>query len=83
MALIVSFEKVESDVQRRHGEVNCGWRYFDDDGSRLLQLDTYGSSERQSIGKQSQTIQLDEEGARQLLGILLEAFPNLDFSASR
>ncbi|POX47910.1 hypothetical protein C3489_28560 [Streptomyces sp. Ru71] len=77
MALIETFEPVSSDVQRLHGAVTCGFRSFTVGERRVLQLDTYGSRDRQIPDKISQSIQLDVNGARQLIKIIEEAFPGL------
>lgn len=77
MALISEFSEVKSDIQRLHGPVTCGYRTFATDGKVVLQLDTYGSSERQIPNKISQSLQLDVNGARELRDILLKAFPEL------
>ncbi|MFF8590744.1 hypothetical protein ACF061_04770 [Streptomyces sp. NPDC015220] len=77
MALISEFQSVSSDTQRVHGPVTCGYRTFTADGQRILQLDTYGSTERKILDKISQSIQLDVASARELLKILEEAFPGL------
>jgi hypothetical protein len=53
------------------------WSAFERDGKRLLQLDTYGSDERKDKGTVSQTLQLDETTARELLRILRKAFPGI------
>ncbi|MFI2640366.1 hypothetical protein [Kitasatospora sp. NPDC018614] len=77
MALIKEFQQVPSDTQQLHGPVSCGYRSFTVGGRRVLQLDTYGSPERQIQGKISQTVQLDADSARKLLEIISEAFPGL------
>ena len=77
MARIAAFTSVTSQRDSIHEPVECGWRYFEVDGRRLVQLDTYGSSDRKFRGKVSQSIQLDEEAARALLQILSQAFPQL------
>lgn len=77
MALINEFQQAPSDVQRLHGPVTCGYRAFTVDGRRILQLDTYGSTERAIPNKISQSVQLDAEGARALLDIIAEAFPDI------
>lgn len=77
VALIEDFHETTSELNKLHGPVECGWRAFAVDGRQLLQLDTYGSSERKIRGKVSQSIQLDEESAQALVGILDRAFPNL------
>jgi hypothetical protein len=77
MALIATFEPITVDRQVVHGPVECGWRTFTAGGRRILQLDTYGSSERMFEGKVSQSIQLDKDGATELMRILRESFPGL------
>ncbi|MGW4273794.1 hypothetical protein ACWEGQ_15840 [Streptomyces seoulensis] len=77
MALIKEFQTVTSDTQRLHGPVTCGYRTFTVDGQRVLQLDTYGSTERQILDKISQSVQLDVDSARELLKIIEESFPDL------
>lgn len=77
MALIKNYQSVSSDAQRVHRPVTCGYRAFTVDGRRILQLDTYGSTERKILDKVSQTIQLDADSARELLMIIEESFPGL------
>lgn len=56
-------------------EVECGWQVVRAaDGSKLLQLSTYGSDQRKSDKKVSQTIQLDRRSAVQLADILTATF---------
>jgi hypothetical protein len=62
---------------RRHSTCRAGWRIADRDGEPVLQLDTYGSEERQDKGTVSQSLQIDESGARDLIDLLHQAFPNL------
>ena len=62
---------------RVHGEVECGYSVFESGGQRYLQLDTYGSAERAIPGKTSQSLQLDETGARRLKRLIEETFPGL------
>jgi hypothetical protein len=75
MALIKSFTKLQQDSTRVHDAVDCGYRVFESAGKHYLQLDTYGSRDRALPGKTSQTIQLDEFGARELTSIIRAAFP--------
>lgn len=77
MALIRSLTKVNPGVSGRHRPTDCSYRWFDVDGERILQLDTYGSTERQDVGKVSQSIQLDRERAAELKKVLEQAFPGL------
>ena len=56
-------------------EVDCGWVVLATAQGPMLQLSTYGSDTRASQPKVSQTLQIDEAGARELLRILRKAFP--------
>jgi hypothetical protein len=80
MARIVKFfELPDSDSVRPHTDVECGYRIATLGAAPILQLqlDIYGSSDRQIPGKVSQSIQIDEQGARQLMALLQRAFPSL------
>jgi hypothetical protein len=44
------------------------------DGGRVVQIDTRGSDDRAIPGKQSQTIQLGREAARELFGVLKRTY---------
>jgi hypothetical protein len=43
--------------------------------ARYLQLNTYGSADRQDVNTVSQTLQFDEASARQLKAMLESEFP--------
>ncbi|WP_082279438.1 hypothetical protein [Mycobacterium colombiense] len=77
MALIGDFQQVGSDRNGVHKPVLCGWRTFIVDGQTFLQLDTYGSDERQIPNKVSQSIQLDREHAATLVKLIHDAFGEL------
>jgi hypothetical protein len=77
MALVREFTHVPKDSARVHDPVECGWMIFGRDGATYVQLDTYGSGDRQILGKVSQSIQLDEAAAVELLTILRRAFPQI------
>ena len=78
MALIADFEERPLSPKRLHGEVTCGYKSVVVEGKRILQLETYGSPNRKEPGKISQSLQIDDRAARQLLNILRSTFPNLD-----
>lgn len=77
MARIVEFEELPSGSGSKQTDVSCGWRVTTIKGETLLQLDTYGSAERKLLGKVSQTVQLDHDGAQDLIEIIGRAFPDL------
>jgi hypothetical protein len=75
MALISELTERKKERVHVHGEVECGYTTFERDGSRYLQLDTYGSEEREIPGKISQSIQLNAESAAQLKALIERTFP--------
>lgn len=78
MALITKFDDLGTgDRGRVHGEVACTYATFEVEGRRYLQLDTYGSTDRVMPGKISQSIQLDQNGARLLKKLLEQTFPGV------
>ena len=77
MARIVSFEEDEGRHSRMHPTtVVCRYRRVHTEDGTLLQLDTSGSEVRQIPGKVSQSLQLDEEHAKQLISIVAKVFPS-------
>lgn len=72
------FEERPIGTGRVHDPVDCGYRAFPVGGGRvILQLETYGRSSRAEPGKVSQSLQLDEEAAGELIRILQRSFPSL------
>lgn len=78
MALIRTFEHRPSANLAVRSEVDCGWRAGDAGGRQILHLETYGSAARAIPGKVSQSIELDQAGAEELLRIIKKAFPGVD-----
>jgi hypothetical protein len=77
MALITAFERKPRDRLILHPtRVSATVFVKDVDGKKLLQIDTHGSENREIPGNVSQTIQLDEAAAGQLLKILKDVFEN-------
>ena len=75
MAWITNFSKHEGTGRRQPSNVVGHYKTFDlTDGRTIIQIDTRGSEDRDNPGKQSQTIKLGREAARELFGILKEAF---------
>jgi hypothetical protein len=76
MARIRSLEQGRQSVRRHDSEVDCFYNVIvQPDGSRLLHLSTFGSDFRQSKPKSSQSIQLDEDMASELIQLLRSTFP--------
>jgi hypothetical protein len=79
MAIISEFhEAASSDRGVAHPtKVECGYHKIITQDGVLLQLSTYGSDDRQSEKKVSQTFQLDQERAAELIKIIRSVFPGL------
>ncbi len=74
MALIRSFELKSMERNSVHKEIGATYTPFHKDGKTFIQIDSYGTSDRQIPGKKSQSIQLDETGAKTLFAILKREF---------
>lgn len=78
MALIAKFTERRSASVGWRSEVECGYAVGEKDGTRVLHLETYGSSSRSIPGKVSQSLEIDEQRAKELVAILRQAFPGLE-----
>ncbi len=71
MAIIRKMEKIDLERDSRHTEVDSTYSIIEDQqGSKYLQIDTYGSPNRQITGKKSQSIRFSPEGIEQLKEII-------------
>lgn len=78
MALISLIEPSLKERQTVHRPTRCLYSTLDGpDGQRYIQLDTYGTEEREHPEKISQSIQFDKQSAAQLLKLIHETFPDL------
>jgi hypothetical protein len=77
MARISSFQATALNSRAHPTEVICGHQLVPDGPETLVQLSTFGSAERQSDYKVSQTLQIDRARAGELVHILRAAFPGL------
>ncbi|OLS33756.1 methionyl-tRNA formyltransferase [Bacillus sp. MRMR6] len=77
MALIKhnNIKRIEKDRNMVHTPVDATYTIFkDNSGEVYFQIDTYGSSQRQILGKISQSIQFDKSTAQELVKLLKEEF---------
>ncbi|ANE45250.1 hypothetical protein SY83_01675 [Paenibacillus swuensis] len=74
MALIQKEKIIRLDKERNsiHSTVNCTYTSFELEGKKIFQLDTYGSSDRQHPEKISQSLQIDQEVAKMLIGLFMK-----------
>lgn len=75
MAKIITdnISKIEKN-SRIHENVACTYNIFNDNGTKLIQFDTYGSKSRAIKDKISQSIQFDKETAKFIVSILSKEF---------
>jgi len=75
--LIRLFPRVADGAGRPHSAAEGSWTVSEREGKKVLQIDTYGSRDRKDVGTVSQSLQIDEERARELLQIILNTFPGI------
>ena len=66
--------KVEKEKTAIHDDVDSSFSVFEENGTRIFQIDTYGRSSRKIHGKISQSIQLDRTDALILIELLKSTF---------
>lgn len=75
MALIKKINEGYKENSSIHKNTDCNYYIvYDKSGKKYLQLDTYGSDDRQIPGKVSQSIQFSPEAINQLKLILKSSF---------
>ena len=76
MALINkdSFEHIKKDSNSIHDKVAATYATFVVNEKKYIQIDTYGRLTRKDKNRVSQSIQIDEDVARELYDILRETF---------
>lgn len=76
MALITKrhFSHIEKARNMIHESVDATYCAFVKDGNKFFQIDTYGSENRQTKAKISQSIQIDREMAIELVELLQREF---------
>lgn len=71
MALVKYLEEKEIERPSLHKETSAKFAIIpNEDGNRVLQIDTYGSEDREMLGKVSQSLQFGSDGVAQLKEIL-------------
>ncbi len=70
MAIVRTMERTTLERDSKHSEVNATYTIVNVEGEKFLQIDTYGSANRQDIGKKSQSIRFSSEAINQLKSIL-------------
>jgi hypothetical protein len=82
MARVRSLAQGNQAIRAHETEVDCFYNVINQpDGTRLLHLTTFGSDYRQSRPKSSQSIQINQDIARELISLLEATFPGADRSS--
>ena len=66
MATVRKFEWAPGSSGRKHSEVDATVSLVEIDGEQFIQIDTFGSSDREMPGKLSQTLRLSKSAHREL-----------------
>lgn len=74
MAWVVSVNREDGKGKLQPTQVIAHAKIFQTDGHRIVQIDTFGSEDRENPGKQSQTLQFGKESARQLFDVLKDTY---------
>jgi len=79
MGLVRELISAESGDGKQHKDLHrCTYEIFNTaEGTRLFQLNSYGTEDRKHPEKVSQTLQFNEESAKELINALRRAFPAL------
>lgn len=77
MARVKGFEEGGQELSLHKSEVICYFQTLASPDGTVLHLSTFGSSDRQSKPKSSQSLQLDQVAAIELMEVLMNAFPSL------
>ena len=76
MAIVRHLEEQPLQVEAGHTETECTYSLVKDrDGTKYLQIDTYGSPDRKIGGKKSQSIRFAPEAVAELRLIIGRHFP--------
>lgn len=75
MARIVRLEEGRQQVSPHPSEVTCYYQVVPGPSGDLLHLSTFGSADRESPPKSSQSLQLDRTTALALIEVIRSAFP--------
>lgn len=78
MALVTKITFQSKDARAPHKPAECHATIATaNSGEKYLQLDTFGSADREQPNKVSQSLQFSRASAEQLLHLLRQTFPDL------
>lgn len=71
---VSEMQRERKERPRQHDAVRATYDVFEIDGRRFIQIDTYGSNNREYQDVISQSIQLDENSVHELMKLLKSHF---------
>ncbi len=77
VARIRTLNEGHQNIRPHTSEVDCYYSIVESAGEPILHLSTFGSESRKTEPKSSQSIQIDEQIARELLDLLHRTFPRI------
>lgn len=69
-----TIRKIEKERNTVHSKVDTTYTVFKEGEEKYIQIDTYGSSDREIQGKISQSIQFDHETAKFMLKLFVDEY---------
>lgn len=69
-----NFKLIMKERNNVHQKTAAEYTYFDMQGKKIFQIDTFGSASRENPHKCSQSIQIDKDMATDLISILKRIF---------
>lgn len=70
MAIVRKLHQISLEKESKHTEVEATYSIIESPDGKYLQIDTYGSKNRQIEGKKSQSLRLSQEAIIQLKEII-------------
>lgn len=79
MARVRKIERGRQDVRVHRTQVDCFHQVaVASDQTRYLHLSTYAAEDGGTTSKSGQSLQLDEDTARELVAVIRKTFPDID-----
>jgi hypothetical protein len=74
MAVVRKFTEELASRNTKHSECTGKLRAVESQGEKFIQIDTYGSAEREMPGKVSQSLRLSESAVHQIIQMAAKHF---------
>ncbi len=71
---LIKLKKTEKERYKVQEPVYTTYSVFEEDGSKFIQIDMYGKSDREFPGKVSQTVQFDRNTAKFFVNLFTQEY---------